>query len=332
MLEKLLERISQQEFELLSDEIKQALSEHHLWMHRISMAIASRTPIDEPSFTEQNAHLHCKFGSWLRNLLADEQFQGDEFDAIDELHQKLHQSGRALLLNLNKNSEFDEETYAAFLTEQREFFNAVLKILEFSIVSENQFDHTTKLMNRRSVYTILAHEKHRMQRAEDSLCCIALADIDHFKKFNDKYGHDVGDIVLEHVASLFNNTIRRYDSVARFGGEEFLFVLPDMDLSDASIALERVREKLASTVIEHQGEKLSITASFGVTQLCRHCDINGSLKRADVALYRAKDLGRNRTVCVDSRDLFKDPDRCNVDPDSEQLTEFITQHCTIIEH
>ena len=332
MLEKLLERINQQEFELLSDEIKQALSEHHLWMHRISMAIASRTPIEELSFTEQNAHLHCKFGSWLRNLLTDEQFQGDEFDAIDELHQKLHKSGRKLLLNLNKSPEFDEETYANFLTQQREFFNAVLKILEFSIVSENQFDHTTKLMNRRSVYTILAHEKHRMQRTEGSHCCIALADIDRFKAFNDKYGHDVGDIVLEHVASLFNNTIRRYDSVARFGGEEFLFVLPDMDVEDAVIAIERVRLKLASSVVEHQGKELSVTASFGITQLCPHCDINGSLKRADVALYRAKDLGRNKTVCVDSADLFKDISRCSVDPDGKQLEEFITEHCTITEH
>lgn len=330
MLESLLERINQQEFELLSEDIKSALADHHLWMQQINLAIASRESLHEDSFIGEDAHQHCHFGVWLRKLLEDEGFKNDAFTDIDQLHQQLHSTARQLLLSFAKTQQFNATDYANLLDIQRLFFNTVLQVLEFSVVSKNQFDPTTKLMNRRSVHTILANEKHRMQRIKDSSCCIAIGDIDNFKNFNDEYGHDLGDSVLAHVATIFNDTIRRYDSVARFGGEEFLFVLPDMSIEDAAQALERVRTNLATSPFLHQGKPLSITASFGVTQLCRYCDINGSIKRADVALYNAKNNGRNKTVCVDSRKLIEELKLCTVDPTPEELESFIRNHCEIV--
>jgi len=331
MLESLLERINQQEFELLSEDIKSSLADHHRWMQRINLAIASRESIQEHSFIGEDAHLHCHFGIWLKTVLEDEGFQNEVFSDIDKLHQQLHEQARDLLTSFSQTQQFDAEQYSQVLDTQRLFFNAVLHVLEFSVISTNQFDPTTKLMNRRSVHTILAHEKHRMQISEGASCCIAIGDIDKFKDFNDQYGHDLGDKVLEHVASTFNDTIRRHDSVARFGGEEFLFVLPDMTIQEASKALERVRKKLASSPFDHQGSPLTITASFGVTQLCRYCDINGSIKRADVALYNAKNRGRNKTVCVDAKRLIEDLKLCTVDPSPEELEALIENHCVIAE-
>lgn len=300
MFESLLERRDQADVERLSNEIKTALADHHHWMHKISLAIAARKPIDEPSFIAEDAHQYCNFGLWIDSILKDKDFQTHAFTRIDQLHKTLHDQARMLLVSLEKTQQFDEQKYDDFLEIQRNFFNEVLSMLEFSVISKYQFDPTTKLLNRRSANMLLAHEKARIQQTNHSDCCIALGDIDKFKDFNDTYGHDLGDLVLEHVAFIFNTTIRKHDSVARFGGEEFLFVMPNLNLENAKKVIERVRKKLESTPFIHQGNALTITASFGVTQLSHDDDIKNSIKRADVALYTAKNSGRNKTISLDA--------------------------------
>lgn len=108
---------------------------------------------------------------------------------------------------LQDHGDINIELYKGFLDTQKEFFDMVLVIFEFSVINKHQFDTTTKLMNRRTVDTVLSTEQHRMQRSMDSNCFIALADIDKFKLFNDAHGHAVGDLVLEHVASVFHESI-----------------------------------------------------------------------------------------------------------------------------
>ena len=330
MLELLLERIDHEEFILLSEDIKSSLAEHHIWLQRINLAIATRTPIKEHSFIAEDGHRHCHFGLWLAKIMAEEGFDSPIFNQIDQLHVELHMKGSELIYSLHMGHPLDEPLYASFLDTQRLFFNAVLELLEFSVITTHQFDHTTKLMNRRSIHSILAHEKQRMDKTQDTVCAIAMADIDHFKAFNDRYGHDLGDKVLEHVASVFNSAIRRYDSVARFGGEEFLFVLPDMAINDAARTIERVRKKLSTSQLESEFGPLAVTASFGITQLCPHCNTEGSLKRADIALYKAKARGRNLCVSVDASKLLQHPELCSIDPSEEQLQEIIQKYCEVI--
>lgn len=299
MFTSLLERRDQADVEQLSDEIKSALADHHRWMHKVSLAVAARRPMKDRSFIATDAHQYCYFGQWLRTLLADERFQTRAFEKIDQLHKELHDTARVLLLSLEQTQQCDEAQYDTFLKIQHTFFNCVLSMLEFSVISKYQFDPTTKLLNRRSANMLLAHEKVRLQqRANHASCCIALGDIDKFKAVNDTHGHDLGDLVLEHVACIFKATIRKHDSVARFGGEEFLFIMPGLDLTGTEKVIERVREELASTPYIHKGQALTITASFGVTQLTPDDDIKDAVKRADIALYTAKDEGRNRTVCL----------------------------------
>lgn len=305
MLEYLLERINQREFESFAEDIKRAIQEHRDWMHKINYAIVTKEPLNTFEFIGCDAHKHCQFGRWLHDLLKEEVFNQGSFLRIEKLHEDLHSSATQLMNQLAESGAIDESLYSHFQKVQKDLFDLMLVLLEFTVVNRNQFDPTTKLMNRRSVDSILAHEKHRMERSERANCCLALADLDNFKAFNDTYGHDVGDKVLEHAASTFNQVVRRHDSVARFGGEEFLFVLPDMSLEEATKTIERVRQHLAKSTVEHNGQQLSVTASFGVTQLCKICDIKESIKNADIALYRAKSLGRNCTVYVDLNTLVK---------------------------
>ncbi|AFU98544.1 diguanylate cyclase [Simiduia agarivorans SA1 = DSM 21679] len=126
--------------------------------------------------------------------------------------------------------------------------------------------------------------------------CVVLADVDHFKSINDRYGHDVGDVVLKSVAQFLASETRCEDLVVRWGGEEFLLVLPKINLAMAERRMDHVRRYLADMDVICHGARIRVTLSFGVTEISGSAPANGVLKRADQNLYLAKAAGRNRIV------------------------------------
>jgi len=161
------------------------------------------------------------------------------------------------------------------------------------------FDALTNLPNRRGIQKFIVHEINRARRQQEDLTLI-LCDIDRFKQVNDNYGHDGGDIALKHVADLFKETIREQDGVARWGGEEFLFVLPTTNENNGVVLAEKIRETLQSTPVPIKNTSLTITASFGVAQIHLENGLNNALSLADKALYRAKENGRNKVLSASS--------------------------------
>jgi diguanylate cyclase (GGDEF)-like protein len=151
-------------------------------------------------------------------------------------------------------------------------------------------DMLTGIFNRRHVMSRFIEEFKKAKRLARGLSCIMI-DIDHFKNINDKYGHLVGDAALREVASRIKNAVRIYDVLGRYGGEEFLVVLPDTDLADATALAERIRQR----VKDISAEDVSITISLGVTCLQDKNDsMDDMIKKADTALYQAKAAGRDR--------------------------------------
>jgi diguanylate cyclase (GGDEF)-like protein len=161
-------------------------------------------------------------------------------------------------------------------------------------------DPLTGLYNRRYLTEILDREIRRAVRSEQSLGILML-DLDHFKTFNDTYGHDAGDAVLRETASFLSKSIRVEDIVCRFGGEEFVVILPTADLNAAHARAERIRSKLRELTVLHQGQSLGmITVSVGVAALPQHgTSPQKLLDAADAALYRAKREGRDRVVVAE---------------------------------
>jgi diguanylate cyclase (GGDEF)-like protein len=157
------------------------------------------------------------------------------------------------------------------------------------------FDGLTGIHNRRWLDETLHRLVQRSRRANKDLS-VSLVDIDHFKSFNDTYGHDAGDHVLTVVAAALTKNVRPTDLVARFGGEEFVIIFPETTLELARVAAERVREAIAAEQLTTKdGRELSsVTISMGVSKLEPDQDVPGLLKVADLALYRAKRAGRNR--------------------------------------
>ena len=158
-------------------------------------------------------------------------------------------------------------------------------------------DALTGLLNRRAIFESLGRELDRSRRQGTPLA-VVLLDIDHFKRVNDTQGHLVGDEVLREAGRRMRRTVRSYDSVGRYGGEEFLVVAPGFDGTRALDLAERIRLQFAQDPFPIPGGSLPVTASLGVVALDVGCapETGAVLAAADEALYRAKHEGRNRTV------------------------------------
>jgi len=153
-------------------------------------------------------------------------------------------------------------------------------------------DRLTETYNRRKFDEVVVYEHQRAQHGQVPFSLI-MFDIDHFKKVNDRFGHSVGDRVLYQLVRLVKSLIRQGDLLIRWGGEEFLILLPATELEESGHFAERIRQKVEN---ESFGEVDSITISLGVAQLCAKDTTDDLIQRVDDALYRAKQGGRNRVV------------------------------------
>jgi diguanylate cyclase (GGDEF)-like protein len=159
-------------------------------------------------------------------------------------------------------------------------------------------DELTSLKNRRTIMQDLEEEFERAERQQGKFCIIVL-DIDHFKLINDSFGHPFGDLVLQNVSICIKETLRRYDSVGRIGGEEFLVISPGSDLSDAITLAERILLHIRELEVNEDDKAVRVTVSAGAAlYMPGDKGVQDLLKRADGALYRAKEEGRNRVVAA----------------------------------
>lgn len=185
--------------------------------------------------------------------------------------------------------------FLIFLTLMADQMLAWWRMREERIHQLSRTDALTGLHNRRSILDLLEQELTRVRRKPAPLSVVIL-DLDHFKKVNDTWGHPMGDRVLQIAARVLRESVRESDHVGRYGGEEFMLILPDTRLADAMIVLERCRQQLiAADVLTDSQDRLQITASFGL--VCQDKTLLASqqlIQHADEALYAAKANGRNR--------------------------------------
>lgn len=166
------------------------------------------------------------------------------------------------------------------------------KKMEEEIRRLSETDALTQINNRVKLDSVLNMEIERLSRS-DSVCSLMLLDIDFFKNVNDTYGHSIGDIVLKEFADIIKKTVRKTDVVGRWGGEEFIVILPFTDMDQGLVLAEKVRLKVAEHIFPEAG---NITASFGVAESRGDTSAVELVSNADDAMYKAKETGRNR-VC-----------------------------------
>jgi diguanylate cyclase (GGDEF)-like protein len=167
-------------------------------------------------------------------------------------------------------------------------------------------DGLTGLYNRKHFSELAINDIERAQRLNQSIYT-AMLDLDFFKQVNDNYGHAAGDLVLMKTAVIIRKAIRSYDLLCRYGGEEFVFLITDLDDSEAHNQMERIRENMENCVTIYEGVVINITCSIGLAKFTDGDDLETSIKKADVALYAAKNAGRNQIKIFESWREFHTP-------------------------
>lgn len=228
----------------------------------------------------------------------------DEITGLRALLDELMGDTRAMQMDvMRRQEEFMEARKQAESAERR-----VRELeLELTHMSEQvREDQLTGALNRRGLEDAIQREMARAERRNSSLC-VAVLDLDNFKRLNDTYGHQAGDAALIHLTKIVRRTVRPTDVVARYGGEEFVILFGDADPAQALQAMQRLQRELTKRFFLHNNERLLITFSAGIAQFDPGDTAETVIARADKAMYQAKIQGKNRVVISEAGSLIAQP-------------------------
>ncbi len=240
------------------------------------------------SFSDATSDYHGKIGQCAEKITA-----ANDLSELESVINEVMQETR----NIQLSTEHARDELRSTQQKVQES-EARIQQLEKELEATSNLvrhDQLTGVLNRRGLEDMFNKEVARSQR-HDTVLCVALLDIDNFKKLNDAHGHDVGDQALIHLAQVCRETLRPQDTVARYGGEEFIILLPETPLADAAGVLTRLQRELTKRFFLGGNEKILITFSAGVTQMQDSDSQATVIKRADEAMYTAKQTGKNRVV------------------------------------
>ncbi len=278
------------------EELELALDKHRDWIKKFQRMVVCRTKPHDKDLSE-DSHKRSAFGRWCAKT--DNPYIRDhaDFASIGEKHQAMHGHAHKLAKRVRDGEDISPKTYMGFVQSVDDFKLGVRAVLTEAREILRYMDALTGMPNRTAMMMRLEEERARVVR-HATPCAIAMMDLDRFKSVNDTWGHHMGDRVLKNASRFVLDGLRRYDQVFRYGGEEFLIVLPATPMDQALAVLNRVREGLADMAIRlDQGTDINVTASFGAALLEADEGVKACIDRADQALYRAKDTGRNK-VCA----------------------------------
>lgn len=283
------------ETKLIIDHISEAIISHMNLLQTWHRSVICNAIIPQ-EILDEKAHLACSLGCWLDQHQYDSLLQQPVFEDLIIHHNELHHKLQQLAHITADGGHVTGSQYDELGEKMQNFVKAAQRITEaFRLVAE--LDPLTGLYNRHSMAKDLNREREIYIRT-DVPFCVALADIDHFKKINDTHGHGVGDMILATIANYFISHVRPYDAIFRFGGEEFLILFPHTSLEEGKAALDRLRVNISKlTLASNDHIDLRVTVSFGLAQISDDISVQDLIERADLALYKAKKEGRNR-VCV----------------------------------
>jgi len=266
----------------------------------------------KPALTEAKDTLKKMVTTFVDRLVEMTESTSDYHDKIEAYQQKIATTDNIGELNVLLNSILDDtrsigltvqRTRDEFMNSQKQAIAAEKRIQELTaeldyIGQVAHQDYLTGALNRRGMDEAIEREFNRADRHNTALC-IAMLDIDHFKKLNDTLGHATGDEALTHLVKVLKDVLRTTDVLARYGGEEFIIILPDTPQDEAVKVITRVQRELTKNFFMYNNERVLITFSAGVAERALNEAPEALIPRADAALYKAKHSGRNQVVGAD---------------------------------
>lgn len=289
--------LTEQETEIIISQVNQAEKNHIEWLARLHEYIICDGALPE-NVCEKDAFHHCQFGLWYYSVASDLINNAEWFKELGLIHQKMHESARQLIHAWHENKKIDLLIYRGFIKKQHLLLQYLAEIKETLNTTLMSYDNLTGALRRDPFMLLFEKEINQAKRSGVSFC-IVMIDLDYFKKVNDSYGHLVGDKVLQKTALTISQELRTYDSLCRYGGEEFIVLLPDTTIDEAKLVIERIRENVEQQIVQTvDGQKIQMTISAGITAVDSNNTLNSNIDLADKALYCAKSEGRNKVSCL----------------------------------
>jgi len=285
--------LGQQELEEAVEELSAAIESQDQWYADLNRALICRLPPNVRDLSPEAHHL-CAFGAWL-DVYGNDEVRGHPlFDKISSDHREVHALATRLWEKSLHAQKITISDYEALYKIEKRLRHHLYQLSEELKQKVGSLDALTGLYTRKEMLDQLIRQQELVNRDIYDVS-IALMDVDHFKAINDTYGHLAGDKLLAELGRYLGLSVRVYDSVFRYGGDEFLFLLPDADAHEASEILGRLHASIGQFEIDiGKNKTINITTSFGVAALESGGDIEKTIHSADQALYRSKHAGRNR--------------------------------------
>jgi diguanylate cyclase (GGDEF)-like protein len=289
-------RVHPSDLQRLYDELQEAIRAHAAWHRRLVSTLVCRLPPPAEDLRD-DAHLRCEFGAWFRRQGEGVLHGRPAYDAIAAAHTRLHELAAQVLVEMQGRQVVSQESFDGFVDAAARLRLEIDALRHDVAVALRSRDSLTGVYGRGEILPAL-REARELGRRHVQPACVAFLDLDHFKDVNDAHGHALGDEVLAAAACCITQHLRPYDKVFRYGGDEFLVLLPGTHVDDARHSAERIRVGLAATQLGStpDGDRVHLTASFGIAALDPDRPVEESIARADQALLQAKAGGRNR-VC-----------------------------------
>ncbi|WP_298768620.1 GGDEF domain-containing protein [uncultured Shewanella sp.] len=291
---------------LLQENIDRSQSASQAFLFTLDDALLAMEHITDTSqtYTQEQFTSSEMFNTSMSNKMSTIENHLIEIDDIDELKVKLIEQVANLHLELNQRQAQEKQSVKimdrAFssMKKQMDALNKETNIYKKSLFEQQKFhlvDPLTQLPNRAALEERMSLEFRHYQRHKQALWVI-IADIDHFKSINDHFGHSTGDKTLQVIAMAFKNSLNKNEFVARFGGEEFVMLLPLLSVDHLDALLNRLRKKIKNIPFKFKNQQITVTVSIGAAKVLGHETIQDTFERADAALYRAKNESRDKVI------------------------------------
>ncbi|OGN56449.1 MAG: hypothetical protein A3D96_04900 [Chlamydiae bacterium RIFCSPHIGHO2_12_FULL_44_59] len=287
------EEIDRETVQKVVERLDQALYNHQIWFNSLLRTLICKLPPDQHDMNPE-AYKECRFGQWYYAEKLKDLMEHPGYKAIGEEHVRLHQLTRSLLNTLHTGATItppDYDNFSNALDRLRLEIATLKRELENLVYNR---DTLTGAINRINMLTLL-REQQEISKRENQPCFLAMLDIDFFKKINDQYGHPIGDKVLIALVHLILQNFHRNEKLFRYGGEEFLICLNNVESNGAFEWIEALRKQIAETTLFTEPNPIHITVSFGLAPLNVYAPVEQSIQYCDEALLTAKAAGRNCT-------------------------------------
>ncbi|WP_346908491.1 diguanylate cyclase [uncultured Roseibium sp.] len=295
-----IDSLSLEDLRAAAAEIDRCAYNHEQWFDALIGTLVCGLPPDEGDLCK-DAHHHCRLGQWYfsGNNVTAALAKRPGFRELGVEHERMHTHARHMLNALATDNGVPHKEYQQFIIALKKLRMEIATLRQDIDDTLYAIDPLTGIPGRTHMLSQLREHQALVDRGIQT-CCLAMMDLDNFKVVNDRFGHPAGDRVLASFAHHIGQNLRPYDAVYRYGGEEFLIVLPDTPCSDGLAVITRLRAALSKLPqLVGADDPVFVTASFGLAGLQAGVPVEGAIDRADTALYAAKAAGKNRCLAWD---------------------------------